>query len=249
MNFIFLGSFGLLVLMLCRQYVCESNKDNNLLAPPIKQTQHMNQIIRYAQSTSLPKISLLLNNLIFWNPSRDPLCPNFGWISGTQTYLKQLIQSRKFCVILLASTKSFEEESDIMRLLTESGCISPIHTRRSTDTLKILFIKSSFDRIFVLTAIKSHAHIESFTRSTLDVAKVIQKTIVIQNQNHSSKTTLSKTYSTDSMITNESYNSSLSFGPSVSGDSAQDTMFITEEHSPNIVYLNSLTKFDYSQLC
>ncbi|KAI8804003.1 hypothetical protein BJ742DRAFT_857150 [Cladochytrium replicatum] len=121
-------------------------------------------------------LTISVKNIILWNPSPDPMNPNYAFNEALLPYLTKLYASQLYDIYLITVVSSDKEEEQITELLSSStsGLLSS-----GLDPRKILFCDTEEGKSHIVRHIEPHIHVDSVDSALLKLIGHVPKLIRI----------------------------------------------------------------------
>ncbi|KAJ9069459.1 hypothetical protein DSO57_1018378 [Entomophthora muscae] len=124
-------------------------------------------------------LSISLNKIILWNPSRDPEVPNYAFIESVVPILSILCE--RFDVYLIATVKSLKEKKQIEELIYSS----PLARKHQLDVRKILFCQTALGRSHIVRHISPYLHVDNDIEVANQLKQFVPQIVLIWSKKRS----------------------------------------------------------------
>ncbi|KAJ3215360.1 hypothetical protein HDU67_000516 [Dinochytrium kinnereticum] len=113
-------------------------------------------------------LSISVQNVILWNPSPDPMHPNYAFTEHSLTHLLTLLTHPRYIVHLMAVTTSNPETRQILSLLRTSGLF-----KAGLDPRRVLFFADEHAKCEAVVSLGSVVHVDSVDASVVRLAGIV----------------------------------------------------------------------------
>lgn len=100
-------------------------------------------------------LTISLDKIILWNPSRDPAVPNYAFVEAVVPQLRKLCE--KYDIYLIATASNPKEQAQIEHLIYTSD----LARRNELDIRKVVFCQTPEGRSHIVRHIEPHVHVDS----------------------------------------------------------------------------------------
>ncbi|KAI9298711.1 hypothetical protein K502DRAFT_362139 [Neoconidiobolus thromboides FSU 785] len=131
-------------------------------------------------------LSISLDKIVLWNPSKDPSVPNYAFVESIVPILQKLCE--QYELYLIGTVGSKKEQKQIEELIYNSE----LSKKHGLDVRKVIFCETTIGRSHIVRHIEPHIHVDSEMDVIRGLRMSMSRLILILSKTHDPITSLKK---------------------------------------------------------